>query len=143
MTAQITNSSKVTLHFELALANGDVIDSTFDAEQPAVFTMGDGSLLPGFEAKLVGMAAGAENTFTILPEEGFGQPAEANFQRVPRSLFDEEGLELGMVMSFANGPEGELPGVIHAIEDEEVTVNFNHPLSGEVLAFRVEILAVE
>lgn len=143
MTATITSNSKVTLNFELALASGDVVDSTFDAQQPASFTMGDGSLLPGFEAKLIGLSSGQAATFEVAPEDGFGQPAEANFQRVPKSLFDESSLELGMVMSFANGPEGELPGIIHAIEDEEVVVNFNHPLSGETLTFRVEIVDVE
>lgn len=139
MSEQITASSKVTLHFALKLSSGDVVDSTFGGKA-ASFVMGDGSLLPGFEAKLIGLSAGDEATFEILPEEGFGQLTEANYQTVKRELFDEsEALEVGMVMSFANGPEGELPGVIHDITDDEVVVNFNHPLSGETLTFEVRI----
>jgi len=143
MSTMINASSKVSLNFELALETGDVIDSTFD-DAPATFTMGDGSLLPGFEAVLLGLSAGDEQSFKIAPEDAFGQSNESNFQAIPKSAFPEdEELEIGLVMSFENGPEGELPGVIHAFEGDEVIVNFNHPLAGQTLGFRVAIIDVE
>jgi len=143
MSAMINASSKVSLNFELALESGDVIDSTFD-EAPASFTMGDGSLLPGFEAVLIGMSSGDEGSFKIAPEDAFGQPNESNFQAIPKSAFPaDEKLEVGLVMSFENGPEGELPGVIHTFEGDDVIVNFNHPLAGQTLGFKVAIIDVE
>ena len=51
--------TRVTLHFALKLNNGDVIDSTFGKE-PAIFTVGDGNLLVGFEKALFGMTAGTK-----------------------------------------------------------------------------------
>ncbi len=143
MTQIIDSNSKVTLNFSLALPSGEVVDSNFEQE-PVSFSVGDGSLLPGFESVLMGLSAGAEASFEVAPEHGFGQPNDANFQSVPRNLFaPDQTLEEGLVMSFANGPEGELPGIIHAIHDEEVIVNFNHPLAGQTLTFDVKIVAVE
>jgi FKBP-type peptidyl-prolyl cis-trans isomerase SlpA len=51
------------LHFALRLENGDTVDSTFD-KAPATFKVGDGNLLPGFEAALFGFKAG-ERTLQI------------------------------------------------------------------------------
>jgi FKBP-type peptidyl-prolyl cis-trans isomerase SlpA len=52
-------------------------------------------------------------------------------------------LEEGMVISFADMKKNELPGVIADIEEKEVVVDFNHPLAGRSLTFRVQIVAIE
>lgn len=139
----IDSNSKVTLHFALKFEEGDIIDSTFENEA-ATFVMGDGSLLAGFEKKLIGMATGEKQTFTVLPEEGFGQPNPNNVQQFARSDFAED-LELaeGLVVSFADASQSELPGVVKAFDDQSVTVDFNHPLAGRKILFDVEILNVE
>ena len=143
MSEVISPSSKVSLKFALSTTDGREIDSTFDRDAVS-FVMGDGSLLPGFEKHLVGLTPGFEGTFSVPPEDAFGQPNELNFQRVARDLFaPDQAIEVGLVMNFANGPEGEIAGVIHEITDSEVVVNFNHPLAGEILNFKVLIVAVE
>lgn len=58
--------TRITLHFSLALEDGEVIDSNFDGK-PADFVYGDGSLLPGFEAVLDGLEPGDKQTFEIDP----------------------------------------------------------------------------
>lgn len=136
----ITASSRVTLHFELSLEDGQVVDSNFEKE-PASFEFGDGSLLPDFETALLGMSAGQSNTFVMSPEKAFGAYNENNVQRIPRSQFDMN-LEEGMVVSFADMSKNELPGVISEIGEQEVVVDFNHPLSGRSLTFKVSIISV-
>lgn len=134
---------QVTLHFALKLASGDLIDSTFDRD-PAVFVVGDGQLLPGFEECLHGLQAGAEQTFEVGPEKGFGQPNPNNRQIMSVDLFDPDmELSEGLMVSFADANKAELPGIIVAIEDGKVEVDFNHPLAGKDLLFDVKILAVE
>jgi len=137
----VGQETKITLHFALALASGEQIDSNFEG-QPATFTFGDGSLLPGFEEPLVGLTAGSEASFTIPPERAFGQHNESNVQSVARGNFADDELEEGMVFSFMNG-DGELPGVVLEIGDDEVLVDFNHPLAGQAITFTVKIVAVE
>ena len=46
------------MHFSLTLSDGEVVDS-FDHDL-AVFTVGDGNFLPGFERKLWGLSPGME-----------------------------------------------------------------------------------
>ena len=74
---RIRQNTEVTLHFALRLENGDTVDSTFD-KAPATFQVGDGNLLPGFEAALFGFKAGDKRTLTIRAGKRFwpAQPAE-------------------------------------------------------------------
>ncbi|MEO0443495.1 MAG: FKBP-type peptidyl-prolyl cis-trans isomerase [Pseudomonadota bacterium] len=139
----ISEGTQVTLHFSLKLANGEVVDSTFDRE-PAQFIVGDGNLLEGFEKAMFGLTAGERKQFTINPEDGFGQPNPNNIQSFNRDQFDQSiELKEGLMLSFADAQNTELPGVIIAIGDGLVTIDFNHPLAGKAIEFEVEIIAVE
>ena len=139
----ISEGTRVTLNFALVLDDGSEIDSNFEKE-PASFSVGDGSLLPGFERALFGLKSGDEATLEIMPEEGFGQPNDNKLQTIKRDQFDVESeLEAGMVFSFADAAGGELPGVVKTFDADEVTVDFNHPLAGRTLSFRVAIHNVE
>lgn len=135
--------TKVTLHFSLTLANGDVIDSNFERD-PATFTVGDGSLLVGFEKAIFGMQEGDRDTFLIKPEEGFGQRNPNNIQEIARDQFGEDiELSEGLMLSFADAQKTELPGVVQRFDDERVIVDFNHPLAGRDILFDVAVLRIE
>ena len=143
MTEQrIGQNTQVTLHFALRLENGDTVDSTFD-KSPATFKVGDGSLLPGFEAALFCFKAGDKRTLEILPENAFGQPNPQNVQVIPRSQFKDMELSEGLLVIFNDAANTELPGVVKAFDDEQVTIDFNHPLAGKTLTFDVEIKDVK
>lgn len=143
-TAQqtIAPDAKVTLHFAIKLENGQVVDSNFEGK-PATFVVGDGQLLDGFENTLLGMQAGDEAVIDILPEQGFGMSNPNNMQRIPRKQFGDMALEKGLVISFADASDGELPGMVAEFDERMVTVDFNHPLAGKNLKFEVKILSVE
>lgn len=70
---RITNGSAVQLHFEVSLPNGTVIDSTFGRDKPVSLTIGDDSLLAGFEQVLLNLKAGDTRTAHLSPNEAFGQ----------------------------------------------------------------------
>ncbi len=139
---RIGQNSKVTLHFALKFDNGDVVDSNFDKD-PATFTIGDGSLLPGFERALFGLKDGDQRSFEILPEQGFGTPNEQNVQTMPRSQFDGMELDYGVLVIFKDAAGGEMPGVVKAFNEQQVTVDFNHPLAGKIITFDVAIIRVQ
>lgn len=141
-STRIGQESRVTLHFALKLEDGNVVDSTFD-KQPASFKVGDGNLLPGFEQALFGLKAGDKRTLSILPEQGFGQPNPQNVQIMPRDQFQDMELAEGLLVIFNDAAKTELPGVVKAFDEQQVTVDFNHPLAGKTLAFEVEIIDVQ
>ena len=138
---RIGESMEVTLHFSILLESGDEVDTTRRGK-PAVFVVGDGNLLPGFEAALFGMTAGDAAQLEIPAANAFGERVEGNVQRLPRSRFPNSAeLAVGLIVSFA-APDGELPGVVQRLWDETVEVDFNHPLAGRDLVFDVSILKV-
>jgi len=139
----VSEGTRVYVNFSLSLEDGSEVDSNFGGE-PVDFVVGDGSLLPGFERLLFGMSAGQRRLFTVSPEDGFGQPNDNNVQYLPRARFAADGeLEVGLVFSFADAGGGELPGLIIGLEEEEVTVDFNHPLAGRNILFDVLVHRVE
>ena len=143
MTEQrIGPDKEVTLHFALGLENGDVVDSTFD-KKPATFKVGDGNLLPGFEQQLYGLKAGDKRSLQVAPEQGFGQHNPQNLQVMPRNQFEGMELSEGLLVIFKDAANAELPGVVKAFDDRQVTVDFNHPLAGKALTFEVEIIDVK
>jgi len=139
---QISNGKQVELHFALKLENDQVVDTTFDKD-PAKLVVGDGNLPEGFEELLVGLEAGDKHSFVVPPEKAFAQPNPNNVQTVKRSDFPADmELEEGLMVSFADANQAELPGVIASITETEVVVDFNHPLAGKTLKFDVEIITV-
>ncbi|WP_298190996.1 peptidylprolyl isomerase [uncultured Pseudomonas sp.] len=139
---RIGPDKEVTLHFALKLDNGDVVDSTFD-KKPATFKVGDGNLLPGFEQAIYGLKAGDKRSLEISPEQGFGQGNPQNVQVMPRSQFQDMELSEGLLVIFNDAANAELPGVVKAFDDSQVTIDFNHPLAGKALSFDVEIIEVK
>jgi FKBP-type peptidyl-prolyl cis-trans isomerase SlpA len=139
---RIGQNTEVTLHFALRLENGETVDSTFD-KAPATFKVGDGNLLPGFEALLFGFKAGDKRSLQVLPENAFGQPNPQNVQVIARSQFAGMELSEGLLVIFNDAANTELPGVVKAFDDDQVTIDFNHPLSGKTLTFDVEIFEVK
>jgi FKBP-type peptidyl-prolyl cis-trans isomerase SlpA len=140
---EIVGDSKVTLHFSLALTDGTEALSTFD-EEPMEIRMGDGTFKAGMEMALYGLKAGDEQTLTLTPEQAYGFPNDELIQDMPLSDFGN-GMtpEVGQIIAFSLPNGDETPGAVIGIDDDMVTVDFNHPLSGHDVVFRVKILEVE
>ncbi|MBM87699.1 MAG: peptidylprolyl isomerase [Gammaproteobacteria bacterium] len=143
----IGTGSLVTLHFSLALSDGEIIDSTF-GKKPAKFRIGDGNMLPGFEAELMGLKNGDGFEKTIPHRNAFGEVNPKNIQRFPIENFkhllndDMTATKIGNVISFTDAGGFEIPGVVKKILDKEIVIDFNHPLSGKDIIFKVSILSV-
>ncbi|HKK57435.1 peptidylprolyl isomerase [Marinobacter sp.] len=139
----VDHQTRVTLNFALKFSNGEVIDSTFDKE-PVTLDIGDENLPENFEACLMGMKAGERGSYEVPPEKAFGQHNPNNVQTFKRHEFSADMVvEKGVMISFADARQSELPGVIARVEGDEVEVDFNHPLAGRTLTFEVEIIDVE
>jgi FKBP-type peptidyl-prolyl cis-trans isomerase SlpA len=139
---RIGQHTEVTLHFALHLEDGNTVDSTFD-KAPATFQVGDGNLLPGFENALFGLKAGDRRDINVPPENAFGQHNPQNIQVMPRNQFDGMELTEGLLVIFNDAANTELPGIVKAFDNQQVTVDFNHPLAGKPLRFEVQIIDVK
>lgn len=132
----------VTLHFALRLADGALVDAT-PTDGAATFCWGDGRIPGAFEGLLRGLRAGDRARFEVPAAQAFGLRQPHNVHRRPRSEFPEHlGLEAGLVLQFQD-PRGDgVPGVVRSVTDDDVEVDFNHPLAGHDLIFEVDIVEV-
>ncbi|HAI90807.1 MAG TPA: peptidylprolyl isomerase, partial [Alcanivorax sp.] len=89
--------TRITLHFAVRLMDGTEMDSTYGGE-PAAFSWGDESLLPGFERAILGLKAGDKRSVFIDAASGFGEYNEQNRQHFKRSTFSADDVEVGTVM---------------------------------------------
>jgi FKBP-type peptidyl-prolyl cis-trans isomerase SlpA len=131
------------MHFSLALVDGTEAASTF-GDEPTTLVMGEGSLSEGLELALYGLVAGDEQTLTLEPDQAFGPRDENKIHPMPRTNFSPDmELEEGLIIGFTTPDGHELAGIVLEIMEDEVVIDFNHPLAGNEVVFRVEILAVE
>lgn len=143
MTKQIEQNSEVVMHFAILLEDGTAAESTKVHNKPVRFRIGDGSLTKNFEACLIGLVAGDNKQFTLTADDAFGQPNPDNIYHLDRTKFSSDTpAEVGAIIAFAQPDGSELPGIIREVAGNSVTVDFNHPLAGQVVKFDVEILEI-
>lgn len=142
-TSRIAPGSQVTMHFSLAFTDGTEAASTF-GDEPTTIVMGEGSLSDGLELALYGLTAGDRQTLTLKPDQAFGPRDKAKVHPMPRSNFNPEmELEVGLIIGFTTPDGHELAGIVSELLEDQVIIDFNHPLAGNEVVFSVEILAVE
>jgi FKBP-type peptidyl-prolyl cis-trans isomerase SlyD len=139
---QISQDMVVSIHYTLTNKAGETIDSSVEHGEPLAYLHGHGNIVPGLENALTGKIAGDKLDVSVSPEEGYGEHYAELVQQVPREAFQGvDHLEPGMQFQADTGMGPRL-FTITQIEGDNVTVDGNHPLAGEVLNFAVEITAV-
>lgn len=138
---QISQDSVVRFHYSVAEAGGDAIESS-QGREPLAALLGQGGLIPGLEAALIGRSAGDKFEVTVPAAEAYGEVREGFTQRVPKKYFrDAEQLRPGMqtVLRTDHGPRLVTVAKVGA---SVIDVDLNHPLAGKALRFEVEIVEV-
>jgi FKBP-type peptidyl-prolyl cis-trans isomerase SlpA len=132
----------VRLHLAVFLEDGTEVLSSLDAE-PLEFQIGDGTLAPGLEALLQDLLPGDDQQFLADGSAVFGDHSPALVHRIPRSdLPADFQPEEGQVIQFKAPGGQETAGTVLGCGDDEVEIDFNHPLARRGLRIRVQIIAV-
>jgi peptidylprolyl isomerase len=139
---KVENGHFVKVDYTGTLENGDVFDSSRDAH-PLEVEVGAGRVIKGFEDSLLGMAEKEKKTFTLSPEEAYGNRNESLEQSIMRSElpqgFDPQA---GQVLALRNPQGGQFPAKVKHADEEKITVDLNHPLAGKALIFEVEVVEI-
>jgi len=138
---QIADNMVVTLDYTLKDDNGTILDSSTDGN--FAYLHGAHNIIPGLENALTGKSAGDEVNVTVIPAEGYGERHDSMVQAVPRDMFDsEQEIEVGMQF-HAQSPDGDMVVVtVMDMDDDNITVDGNHPLAGMNLNFGVKVIDV-
>ena len=147
----IENRMVVTLNYRLTVdENGQETEvEKTSVENPFVFLFGSGQLLPDFEMNLAGKAAGCNFDFLISAENGYGLSDAQNIVPVPISVFagsdgkpDPGLLVVGNTVPMSDNAGNRYEGKIKEVNDDNVVMDFNHPLADRTLHFTGEVINV-
>lgn len=145
MSQPAQNGDQVTLIYQGKLTSGELFESSADTG-PITFVIGEGSVLPAFEAAVLGMKPGETKTIQVKPENGFGEHNPELIESFPRSTFKTGGALIpGMVVGITTEIEGvkqQVPATITTVEGDNVIVDFNHPLAGKDLLYQITLESI-
>ncbi|MCW8835881.1 MAG: peptidylprolyl isomerase [Rhodospirillales bacterium] len=140
--SQAKDGDTVSIHYSGTLDDGTMFDSSV-GNDPLEFTLGTGSVIPGFESAVTGMKVGDKKSTTIPATEAYGPHDPEMVQEVPREQIPPEvELEVGGQLQ-AQGPDGQVFVLtVSAFNENTVTLDGNHPLAGKDLTFEIELVGI-
>lgn len=140
--AQARNGDTVHIHYTGRLDDGTVFDSSRDRD-PLSFTLGQGEVIPGFEAAVTGMEIGESKTAEIPSGEAYGPRRPEMEVSMPRTQLPE-GMnpEVGQMLQMQT-PDGQpIPVRVTGVSEDAIELDANHPLAGKDLTFEIELVKV-
>ncbi|WP_298269782.1 peptidylprolyl isomerase [Geobacter sp.] len=141
--AQAKQGDTVKVHYTGRLTTGEMFDSSEPGGEPMEFTIGQGEVIPGFEAAVIGMSPGESRTVTIPVDQAYGERMEEMVAEVERQ-FLPEGAEPEVGHQYEVTQEGGdvFNVTVTALTDTHVTLDANHPLAGHDLVFEIKLLEI-
>ena len=136
----ITKNKKVYIEYTLKNSDGEILDSSTDAE-PLEYIHGKGQLIPGLEAALEGKTEGETLSVEVKAADAYGEHNKELIYDIPRAKFEDAELKVGMQFE-ATSPDGSHIVTILDIGDDTVSVDTNHPLAGVDLFFDVKVISI-
>jgi len=138
----VEKGNTIKVEYTGSFEDGEVFDASEKHGQPLEFKAGEGMVVPGFDAAVLGMEVGEEKEFTLQPKDAYGKPNPQAIQKVPKDKFPAEAKE-GMMIGVPLPNGQQIPAKITKIDDKEVTIDMNHPMAGKTLVFKIKIVSVE
>jgi len=133
---------KVSFDYTLSVDNKELETSV--GKTPLSYVVGGHNIIPGLENQLNGMRVNEEKVVTVAPKDAYGEINPKAFKEFPKTALPP-GTEFKVGMHLlATGADGSrIPVEITEVGADKVTINFNHPMAGKTLVFKVKILKIE
>ena len=142
--AQISEKKVVTITYDLSVTDENqekVLVESAEADAPMVFLFGQSGLPEEFERQLDGKQAGDAFSFSLTPEQAYGEYDEQAVVDIPKNVFEIEGqvdnemLQIGNFLPMADNQGHHMQGKVVEIGEDAVKMDFNHPLAGMIMHF--------
>ena len=143
---QVEANDTVTVTLIGTLDNGTVFE-TVEESAPRVITMGGKDTPKAIQRSLRGMQIGEMRKIRIEAEEGeYGIRRGDLLQIIPQEKFNNKiGAKVGMTLSMnveQDGVTHQVPATIVELGDENITIDYNHPLAGHPLNYEVTVIEI-
>lgn len=144
------NGSEITVNYKLFIddPSGELVEET-SVEEPYTFKLGSGEQFDAFEKQIIGLEKGDAFSFLVEKEDAFGDIDEEAVVEIAKKVFEHNGkiddglFEMYKVLPMKDDEGNEYSGVIIAIGEDDITLDFNHPLAGESIWFDGVVLDVK
>lgn len=136
----IKNNQKVEMFYELKVQD-EIIDSNIEKDA-ITFSYGSGQIIPGLENKIADMNEGETKIVKVPANEAYGEYDENLTQIAPIEEFEGINLEIGMILEGEDENDEPIRATVIDVTHEDVTVDYNHPLAGCELEFKVIIKSI-
>jgi FKBP-type peptidyl-prolyl cis-trans isomerase SlyD len=139
---KIDKNSFVTIEYLIRLGEEETYPPSGEPEKIS-FCIGWGAMPPGLEDAMLGMEPSEGKTVRLSPEEAYGELDEELIMEVPRSDFAPEvELKPGLVFETENEEGHPVYFIVQEVQDDNVIIDFNHPLAGKELEVSFTVLQV-
>lgn len=146
---KISQDKVVSLVYELRLngSEGEVVES-LNESNPLTFVYGQGRLLPKFEENIEGLIEGDAFEFDLAAGYAYGEINHDAIVTVPLAAFEIDGkvdykmLEIGNTIPMQDSAGNKLNGRVKSVDDSNVTMDFNHPMAGNDLFFKGQVVGI-
>jgi FKBP-type peptidyl-prolyl cis-trans isomerase SlyD len=105
-------------------------------------------MLPKFESHLAGLKEGEPFEIRLSKNDAYGEINKDAIVDLPKSVFlvdgkfDDELIAVGNTVPMMSSNGQRLNGLVLDINDENIKMDFNHPLAGDDLYFSGKVLEV-
>jgi len=140
---QVENGNTVSVHYRGTLNDGTEFDSSHSRGEPLTFQVGAGQMISGFDAALPGMSVGETKNITLAPDQAYGESNPEAIADVPKTSFPPGfSFQVDSMVQGQNDMGQPVVGTINEVKDNDVTIDFNHPMAGKDLNFEIELVSI-
>lgn len=139
---KIENNKVVTMYYQ-AFDNktGVLLESNFNAD-PLEFIFGKSHVVGGIEHGIEGLKIGETRDFVVESANAYGDYKAESIKEFSIDQFEGMELRNGMTLMSIDDNNKKVYVKVAGFDDKTVKVDYNHPLSGKDLKFKVEIIDV-
>lgn len=131
----------IGFHYTLTDKTGTTLDSSI-GDEPLYFLEGTQQIIPGLERVISLMNVGDKRNIEVKAQDAYGEVNPELIVKVKRTQFPPDAdLQVGDQFQVNNDNHSPV-FTIMALENDEVTVDGNHPMAGKDLFFDVEIIGM-
>lgn len=137
----VEEGKQVALEFSITLQDGTVYLSNTDQE-PLTYKHGQNELLPALEKALSGLQVDDTKQVTLTPDDAFGSINPEAFVSVKPDTIPEEARKVNTILTTQDANGNTLNVRVHDIQDEQIVIDYNHPLAGKTVVFDLRVLGI-
>ena len=136
----------VSLTYDLYVKQEDGTEALVESateEQPLTFLYGAGQMLPKFEENLSALSTGDQYDFRLTADDAYGNYDDEAVANLPKEMFKGTEIpEIGSVLPLQDNNGNHFQGQVVSIAEDSVIVDLNHPMAGQDLHFKGNIINV-